>query len=405
MSPSSHILLARQPIFDQHQKVIAYALLSSDADVSRLVAPSPDEDSLSSAMLLDAYTSISDQGEVKKVAAFLPISLSLLLKTGLPSLPKKQVVLDISLRGFDLNSAGKILVPLIKEGYRLCLSDIPDPQLFAPLLKHAYILKVAVRGLNNQEILEASRPYWEFKRPMLASGIDDYAALETCIEQHFRLFQGNFLSQPRAIKGQKAKANQLIMLQLIQSLHDPNVSPETLEKLIIQDPVLTYKLLRIVNSAAYALVREIESIAQAVVLLGLEQVRKWATVISLDAQSGKPEELTRTLLTRGHMCELIAQKQRRPNAAAYFMAGMMSGIHLLLDLDKDSMLEQLPLAEDIIQALAEGTGPMGELLTQVMAYESGDWDLLPTDFNAALFEQTYRESLKWTQESMQALNE
>lgn len=403
MTPSARMLLTRQPIFDAQQKVVAYELLCKTESMQQLV--SADKDSLSSVAVLEAYTSISDHGEVKRVPAFIALSLALLEKTGLPNLPKKQVVLEFSLRNAEPKSALKILLPLINEGYRVALTDADDAIHFATLLKLAYIIKVNVTDKSAHEILSLRKLMSEWKRPLMATGINDYETLEHCIEYKFSLFQGNFLSKPRAIPGQKVKANEVVIIQLLQILNDPKATPEKVEKLILQDPVLTYKLLRIVNSAAYALVREVESVAQAVVLLGLEQVRKWATVISLDSHSGKPEELTRTLLTRAHMCELIAIRLKRPQSALFFMAGMMSGIHLLLDIPQEELLEQLPLADDIKSAIADYSGTLGDILLQVMSYENGEWDKLPSDFNGELYEQAYREGLRLTQESMQALYE
>lgn len=397
------MLLTRQPIFDAHQKVVAYELLCQSDSVHQLV--SDDQDSLSSVAVLDAYTSISDHGQVKHVPAFIALSFALLAKTGLPGLPKKKVILEFNLRGADPKAALKALVPLINDGYRVALSQIENPDSFASLLKLVYLLKVSVANKSAEEILALRKSMSHWKRPLMATDINDYDTLEHCVESKFSLFQGNFLSQPRAIAGQKVKANEVVLIQLLQMLNDPKGTPEKIEKLILQDPVLTYKLLRIVNSAAYALVREVESVAQAVVLLGLEQVRKWATVISLDSHTGKPEELTRNLLTRAHMCELIAIKQKRHPASSYFMAGMMSGIHLLLDIQQDELLVQLPLAEDIKQAISEYSGPVGETLSQVMYYETGEWDKLPGNFDGELYEYAFREGLRLTRESMQALYE
>ena len=401
MSNSAQILISRQPIFDAHQKVVAYELLCQSESVTQLV--SADEDSLSSVAVLDAYTSISDRGEVKRVPAFISLSFALLHRTGLPGLPKKQVILEFSLKGIDAKEALKSLIPLINDGYRIAISDLDDPTPYASLIKLVYLIKVDVSQKSKAEILAIRKKMAEWKRPLMVTGIDDYDTLEHCVACKFSLFQGNFLSKPRTIEGQKVKANEVVLIQLLQALNDPKATPEIIEKLILQDPILTYKLLRIVNSAAYALVREVESVAQAVVLLGLEQVRKWATVISLDSHTGKPEELTRNLLTRAHMCELIAIKLKRQPASSFFMAGMMSGIHLLLDIPQDELLVQLPLADDLKQAIAEYKGPYGDVLSQVMYYEGGEWDRLPSDFDGELYENAYREGLRLTRESMQAL--
>jgi EAL and modified HD-GYP domain-containing signal transduction protein len=133
-------------------------------------------------------------------------------------------------------------------------------------------------------------------------------------------------------------------------------------------------------------------------------VKKWATLISMSANKDKPEELSRVLLIRGRMCELVAVTQRLPgSSSSYFMAGMMSGLHAMLDIERDAMLNQVPLGDDVKAAIRNGEGPMGEVLTHVINYESGDWDRLPADFDGALYDWAYRASLQWTQESMQAM--
>jgi len=175
--------------------------------------------------------------------------------------------------------------------------------------------------------------------------------------------------------------------------------------LIMRDPALTYKLLRIVNSAGYSLVRQVESIAEAIVLLGLEQVKKWATLIAMSSNQDKPEELSRSLLIRGRMCEEVARAAKLSNYGSYFMAGMMSGLHAMLDIERETMLEQVPLGDDIKEAVSLGQGPIGAVLRNVVNYENGDWDLLPPDLDGNIYDKAYRASLEWTQESMQAMYE
>ena len=194
-------------------------------------------------------------------------------------------------------------------------------------------------------------------------------------------------------------------MQLMQALQQPDVKPDELERLIVQDPILTYKLLRIVNSAANALVRQVDSIRQAIVLLGIPQVKKWVTLIACTSNPGKPQELSRQLLIRGRMAELVAENTYTSQTSGYFMAGMMSGLDALLDLEKQQILADVPLGDEIKEAISTGSGEIGAVLTNVMHFENGDWDLLPTDFDADLYDSAYRDALNWTLEAMQTLNE
>ncbi|MBV0931753.1 EAL and HDOD domain-containing protein [Marinobacterium weihaiense] len=398
-------LLARQPIFDHQQRVIAYELVGSDeGHLGAMLEVDPEAES-SSELLLHAYTSISDQGEIKRVPAFIRVSQKMILDGSMPALPSKQVVIFIRLTQPDNMELLRAMHAMVKDGYRFALYDFTYTPACDTALKLAKIVHIDVSNLDAAAIAEQARQLAPFKSTLLAGNIHSFQTLEDCIESGYKLFQGSFLSKPKVVKGRKVSANQIALMQLIQELQKPSTTPERLEDMIIRDPILTYKLLRIVNSAAYSLVREVESVAEAVVLLGMEQVRKWATLIAISANKDKPEELTRILLTRGHMCEMIAQSQNLPNPSGFFMVGMMSGLHAMLDLDQPTLLEQLPLGEDIKDALSNGGGNMGQVLKQVMAYESGDWDLLPSNFNISLYEAAYRHSLKWTKESMQAMYE
>ncbi|WP_188858076.1 EAL and HDOD domain-containing protein [Marinobacterium nitratireducens] len=396
------MLMARQPIFDQHQKVVAYELLYRLEDSP---APGVAGAELSGEMILSVYTSISDAGAVRRVPAFLPVGRELLLSGALPELPLKQVVIELDPGPKPDADYDRAALRLMKEGYRICLRGLSYNPRYDNLLKMAQIVKLDVREFSESALagqLESIRP---FKVAFLAEGIDEFSQLERCIDMGFKLYQGGFLSKPKLVEGRRVSANQVTMMQLIQELQSPVATPEKLEALILRDPVLTFKLLRIVNSAAYSLVRKVDSIAQAVVLLGLEQVRKWATLIAMSANGDKPEELSRLLLIRGRMCERVAEGLKQPNAPSYFIAGMMSGLHAMLDIRQDAMLDQVPLGEDIKDAIRAGSGPIGAVLANVIHYESGDWHLLPPDFDANLYERAYRESLKWTQESMQAMHE
>ncbi|WP_415884319.1 EAL and HDOD domain-containing protein [Neptuniibacter sp. QD72_48] len=402
-SENSQVLMARQPIFDRNQKVVAYELLYRTEDAQGHALFSTSE--ATGEVLLNAYTSISDAGELKRVPAFINLTRDILVEQKLPEVSKKHIVLEIL---EDIEPDEEVIEAvraLHSEGYRIAMDDFIYDSKFDPLLELAQIVKVDVFEMSAEQIKEQVQQLRPHKVTLLAEKIETHEQLETCINLGFKLFQGHFLSKPKVIKGKKIQGSQVALMQLIQELQNPKATPEKLEELIIRDPALTYKLLRIVNSAGYSLVRQVESVAEAIVLLGLEQVKKWATLIAMSSNQEKPEELSRSLLVRGRMCEEIAQAQKKSNYGSYFMAGMMSGLHALLDIERETMLEQVPLGDDIKNAVSLGQGEIGQVLRNVVNYENGDWDLLPMDLDGTLYDQAYRASLEWTQESMQAMYE
>ena len=404
----SQVLMARQPIFDRSQKVVAYELLYRTEDAQGHALFNSSGSGASDAtgeVILNAYTSISDSGELKRVPALINLTRDILVNRSLPEVSKKHIVLEIL---EDVTPDAEVIEAvrqLHAEGYRIALDDFVFSPEHIPLLELAHIVKVDVFELTPEQVREQVQHLKKYKVTLLAEKIETHTQLEECIDLGFKLFQGHFLSKPKVVKGKKIQGSQVALMQLIQALQGNDTTPERLEELIIRDPALTYKLLRIVNSAGYHLVRQVESIAEAIVLLGLEQVRKWATLIAMSSNDNKPEELSRGLLIRGRMCEEIAQAEKLGNHGSYFMAGMMSGLHALLDIERETMLQEVPLGDDIKNAVSLGQGDIGQVLRNVVNYENGDWDLLPMDLDGPLYDRAYRASLEWTQESMQSMYE
>jgi EAL and modified HD-GYP domain-containing signal transduction protein len=400
-SENSQVLMARQPIFDRNQKVVAYELLYRTEDAQGHALFSNSE--ATSEVILNAYTSISDSGELKRVPAFINLTRDILVEQQLPEVSKKHIVLEILEDIEPDEEVIKAVTKLHADGYRIAMDDFVYDPKYDALLKLAHIVKVDILDLGMEEVSKQVKELKKHKVTLLAEKIETHEQLEACVDLGFKLFQGHFLSKPKVVKGKKIQGSQVALMQLIQELQSSKATPEKLEELIIRDPALTYKLLRIVNSAGYSLVRQVESVAEAIVLLGLEQVKKWATLIAMSSNQDKPEELSRSLLIRGRMCEEIAQAQKLSNYGSYFMAGMMSGLHALLDIERENMLEQVPLGDDIKNAVSLGQGEIGQVLRNVVNYENGDWDLLPSDLDGTLYESAYKASLDWTQESMQAM--
>lgn len=395
--------MARQPIFDRDQNVVAYELLYRTEQQTQHADIQICGSAATSQVILNVYSSIFDSEESQKVPAFINLTEQLLLSGNIPDLPRKRVVIEIL---EDVQVTDELVAAVQKlrdDGYRIALDDYLHDEAYDPLLKLAHIVKVDVLGMSIEQIQEQVDKLRPYRVNLLAEKIETHEIMEACKEMGFKFFQGYFLSKPKLIKGRKLEGNQMALMQLMQELQNPNTTPARLEELIMMDPVLTYRLLRIVNSADFKLVRQVTSISQAIVLMGLEEVRKWATLIAMTSTPDKPEELSRQLLMRGRMCEQVAARTAPDIASSSFMAGMLSGLDALLDVDKQTLMRQVPLDDEIKQAINLGSGRVGDILVNVLLYERGEWDALPGDINLGLYDECYRQSLKWASESLGAM--
>jgi EAL and modified HD-GYP domain-containing signal transduction protein len=240
---------------------------------------------------------------------------------------------------------------------------------------------------------------------LIAKGLQTYEQFDACKALDLDLYQGSFFTRPRVADGAGIKVNTMAKLKLVADLYDPNVDINKLGELVSTDLGLSHGLMRYVNSASLALPRRIESVQHALVMLGLQHVRRWMTTMTLADSTEKPPELLITGLVRAAMMEKIAvARGQKAQRDTYFTTGLFSVIDALIDAPMRELLDELPLTDVINDALLTHRGPMGELLAAIIAYESGDFDklyaLVPEGTKPATY---YRQALEWAAETRTGL--
>ena len=397
--------MARQPIFNVNKETVAYELLYRSDDGQNEAVFDFSGSIATVDALLNSYTSVYQNNQLKRMPAFINLTYDLLVGGSLPELPANQIVLEI-LEDVEVTPA---LISSVRQlrnkGYTIALDDFIYDDKFIELIKLVQIIKVDVIDMNFDQVTEQVNKLKPYKVTLLAEKIETHEMFNHCKAEGFKLFQGYFLSKPEIVKGVKLQSSQLKLFSIIQALQNPKATTAELERLIIQDPVFTFKLLRIVNSSANNLVRQIDSIKEAITILGIPEVKKWALIIAMQANDNKSEEIGRQLLIRGCMCEKIAHASGIKNAAGYMIAGIMSGVNALLDISLDDLLEQTPLTEEIKTAISNGQGTMGKILSNTISFDQGNWEQVNTDIDPFIYDNAYRESLEWVTKSISSINE
>lgn len=396
-------LLARQPIFDRDMRVIAYELLCRNTDLKFMATT--DGDAASSQVLLNAFTELSIEHVVGKHKAFVNFTRTLLHSP--PPFNRQQLVIEV-LEGQQVDASMlHALKELREQGYTIALDDFELDDDNKSLVAYADIIKLDVLSLSSEKLkyhIDYLRP---FGITLIAEKVETYEMFETCKALGFDLFQGYFLAKPRVITGRKISENKQSVLQLLSALHDPDVPIEKVERMIARDTLLSFKLLRLVNSAAFGLPRSVESLRQAIMLLGLQKLRNWVNLLALSNLSGKPQELSVAALTRARMCEMIAShidKCSRPDS--YFTVGLLSTLDAFLDSPLEDLLKNLSLSEALNQAMLAHSGPEGMVLQVVQAHEQGRWQDIDWEHMQSLglssdkLATIYLQALYWVAETM-----
>jgi c-di-GMP-related signal transduction protein len=196
---------------------------------------------------------------------------------------------------------------------------------------------------------------------MVGRPVATWHDFDACAALGLDAFVGKLHLTPRtgpAIKGMNP--TQTIILQLMQMVQNNEDVPK-LEAVLKRDPALIYKLLRFINSAGFGAGREVQSLRQAIAMLGYAPLYRWLVLLLAGASaSGYSPVLMETAVVRARLCELLGQKfLPRGEGEHLFVAGMFSLLDRLLGMPMKEVLETIQLPEPVVRALLGGRGRTG----------------------------------------------
>lgn len=405
-------LLARQPIFNQKLEVIGYELLNRNPTFD--LSSASGQDAATSEVLLNAFTELPMQEVVGRNYAFINFSKRL-LKEPL-AFPQQQLVIEV-LEGQKIDSSMlHSLKVLRQQGYIIALDDFVLNKETECLIAYADIIKLDVLALSNDELKHHVDELSQYGIELLAEKIESYEMFEHCKALGFHYFQGYFLSRPEVVHGKKLSENRQALLQLLSVLHDPNAPVDKIELLIASDAILSYKLLKLINSAAISLEREVDSLRQAILLLGINRLRTWINLLALTNLGGKPQELSIMALTRARTCELlgarIAQNSKldKIRVDGFFTVGLLSTLDAFLDMHKNEIVDSLAIQPSLKDALLGADNPEGTILKLVKCHEYGDWSnidwksLEKFALTPTIVTEDYIQAIRWVNEIMESVS-
>lgn len=400
----SDIFIGRQPIYDRKLGVYAYELLfrseqSNAADIT-------DGDKATSDVIVNAFLEIGLDNIVNKRKAFINLTRSFFVNHQTISLPKDRVVLELL---EDIEADDEVIegvMRLSEQGYTIALDDFIYHESLKPLVKLANLIKIDIMSLDRNEIRDHVQALRKHPVKLVAEKVETQQDFDYCKDLGFDYFQGYFFAQPKVIRSRRLPNNRIAILKLLRRLQDPDITPDQLEGLVAQDVAFSYRILRYVNSAAYSLSRKIESIQQAVVIIGLQTIKSWTTLLAMSQVDNKPTELVVTAMVRGKMAEELARAEKYEGPDAFFTIGLFSALDALMDNTMEEILTQLPLAEHISNALLHHQGVHGEILSCVLAYERGEWEQVKSStLSMSRIRDCYLSAVHWAEDTCQQLIE
>ncbi|HEY4129375.1 MAG TPA: HDOD domain-containing protein [Gemmatimonadaceae bacterium] len=391
------ILVARQPVFDRRELLYGYDLVLRRPGV----AGAPGEP-LPEQLVADTFLGIGIDQVAAGHRAFVTVDRDMLLSGAARLLPPDRVVLQLSGRLHDDSQLIQACDQMVWAGYRFSLSSDRPEELPEEFLRLAEIVKIDVSLTDRQLLVDLSAWLKGFHVRMLASNVSHRVERDLCTNLGFELFEGYKFAEPETLMRRDLPIEHMVTFRLLKLVRDSRATDQEIEEMLRRDVALSYKLLRMVNSASMG-GRDIWSIGHALRLLGREQIARWLGLL-LVTDSGKDgvrAELTHLTLVRARMCELLADVTGVPRArGSLFLVGMLSLLDRLLETPMGVLADSMELASDVRGALLRREDFFGAVLALVEAYERGAWedvDALAASLGVGTVQlaPTYLEALAW----------
>ncbi len=398
-----NIYVARQPIFDRKMDLLGYELLYRDADVD--FANVEDPDLASSQLIINTFINIGMENLVGSGKAFINLPRTFIVENQLLPMTSEQVALEVLETVKPDKAVLEGLKDLVQRGYLIALDDFVYDASLEPMLELANIVKIDIKSMSETDLKQQLDIIRKFNVKFIAEKVETQAQYELSRELGFDYFQGFYFCRPNVVSGKRIPVNKAVVFQLIEKLQDPEISMGDLEKILVQDVTLSYKLLRYINSASFALRQEIDSVKQALIIIGTQTMKHWATLIILsNLNIDKPYELIRTALVRAKMAELLAENTGRADKHQMFTVGLFSLLDALMDIPMIELLDTISFSSPIKMALLDKEGELGDLLNLVIAYERGDWPALKQGaIDSKIYKESYLGALRWADEASRSL--
>ena len=367
----SAVSVARQPILDQQSQIFGYQLLyRSEPDTG-----TDGGDRHGARVLSDAILGVGLDALTSGLRAFVSLTHHLLVDGAGTLLPPDKTVLELHNDMPVDDQVVETCKRMHADGYALAIQGFVPGGSSEALLPFVQYVKVDSRQSGAASMRMTAMRLRTRPLKLIAESVETAQTAELARAAGYHYFQGYYFCRPTTFARSPLPARRLAYMNLLSALNRPNLSLDEVENLVKHDLSLSYRVLRSVNSAAFGLRQEVTSIRRALVLLGVAQIRKWASVWTLAGLSdgGTPEAVS-VALVRARCCELIGEQTKDPDAGSYFLLGMCSLLDVILQRPMRDALADMPLPASISDALLGGSNQARTVLDAVAAHEQGDWD-------------------------------
>jgi EAL and modified HD-GYP domain-containing signal transduction protein len=402
--------VARQPILDKNKNLFAYELLLRDS-LDNTFPKNINEDEATAKIIEGLEFNLGLESLTKGSLAFINFTHDSIIN-GYPFLlDKDKIVVEILETAKPSKRLLDACIDLKNKGYSIALDDYEHDSVWKYFFPYVDIIKLDYSLTTEQqfqEIITALKPFPHIK--LLAEKIETYSHFQHGLSIGCEYFQGYFFSRPEIIKTIAFNPSQIAVANLWTEFNRAEIDIKKVTSIFEDDINLSFKLLRYVQSPIFKRDAVIQSIKQAIIVLGSQELKRFISLLfTAQFSTGKPQALTAMVLSRGRFCELMVNATMPTNSQpSAFLIGLLSLIDAMVDGDIHELMDKLPLHKDMKDAIINRTGESAYFLRLCELFEKADWQ------NIELFckqinidhEQSYRlfqDALNWADKRVSAI--
>ena len=369
MPYANQFFLARQPILNRSQRLVAYELLYRNAEVHEARVT---DGTHATASVIAHASELGMEQVVGDQLAFVNVDTTGLMSDFIHFLPNDKVILEVLESVEPTPDVLKRVQELKQAGYKFALDDVAGENDAVTALRPLMdVIKVDIKQIERGSLPALARNLRNPNQKLLAEKVETVEEFRECMDLGFEYFQGYYFARPVILSGKKITPSQLSIMHLLDLLNQ-DADQREVERSVKHDPLISLNLLRLVNTPAVGARFRINSVGHALIVLGRRQLQRWLQILLYVKGSEFDSPLLQMATTRGKTMELVmghVRPSERVAADIGFTVGIMSLMDALFSVRMGEILDSVNVLDEVRDALLHREGDYGDVLRLIELIE------------------------------------
>ena len=369
--------IVRQPIKDANNKIIAYEIQYHGEN--QAFSQNDKSTEFEVADTIYNFLTLNTDKLLRGSVNFMTFTTTLLMKKTPRLFDKAELVIQIDDSVIIHPLAMHMIKQYVKDGYKVAVNEFQFAPRYLAVLDSIEYIKLNFESTSETQLKNILEIAHSMNKKCVATKVDNEQLYQLAIKLGVDAMEGTYVAEKVTMRTHSSGYLQSNFFRLMIAVTNDEPDVEEIERIISVDATLTYGLLKIANSCYFALRHKVTSIRQAIMTMGLGELRQWVYLLSASNAENQmedgSEEFLKLSFMRAQFCSSLMQYAKdmpisKPDA---YLMGMLSTLNYLIDAPLEEILAEVPLHSEIREALLHHTGRCGMLFNLALSYERADW--------------------------------